>query len=118
MSHNTNRIKPHQTASNKSYCQGITIILARLSLALRATVALSPSPSSRAVPVSSTRKVTDFVKIMSKLTKDQLKSPVPSDIEISQSLEGSLSHIAKVAEAAGVLESEMEPYGHHKGKVG
>lgn len=54
---------------------------------------------------------------MSKLRKDQLKRPVPSDIEISQALEGSLPHIAAVAEACGVLESELEPYGRSKAKV-
>ncbi|CAN0420082.1 unnamed protein product, partial [Laminaria digitata] len=54
---------------------------------------------------------------MSKLTSDQLASPVPSDIEISQALEGSLPHIAKVAEGCGILESELEPYGRHKAKV-
>lgn len=54
---------------------------------------------------------------MSKLTSDQLSSPVPSDIEISQALEGSLPHIAKVAEGCGILESELEPYGRFKAKV-
>lgn len=52
-----------------------------------------------------------------KLTKDQLKSPVPSDIEVSQSLEGSLSHVSEIAGASGVLDSEMEPHGRYKGKV-
>lgn len=55
---------------------------------------------------------------MSKLTIDQISSPVPRDIEISQSLEGSLSHIAKVGEDCGILESELEPYGRFKAKVG
>lgn len=54
---------------------------------------------------------------MSKLTSDQLSSPVPSDIEISQALEGSLPHIAEVAEGCGILESELEPYGRFKAKV-
>lgn len=52
------------------------------------------------------------------LTRDQLMKPVPRDIEISQSLEGSLSHIAKLGEECGILESELEPYGRFKGKVG
>lgn len=55
---------------------------------------------------------------MSKLMTDQISSPVPRDIEISQSLEGSLSHIAKVGEDCGILESELEPYGRFKAKVG
>lgn len=54
----------------------------------------------------------------SPLTCDQVSTPVPRDIEISQSLEGSLSHIAKVGEACGILESELEPYGRFKAKVG
>lgn len=41
--------------------------------------------------------------------------PVPSDIEISQSI--TPFHIAEVAKAAGILESEFEPYGRFKGKV-
>ncbi|CBN80167.1 conserved unknown protein [Ectocarpus siliculosus] len=54
---------------------------------------------------------------MSKLTSDQVSSPVPRDIEVSQSLEGSLAHISKVAEDCGILESELEPYGRFKAKV-
>lgn len=54
----------------------------------------------------------------SPLTRDQVSSPVPRDIEISQSLEGSLSHISNVGEACGILESELEPYGRFKAKVG
>ncbi|CAM9962673.1 unnamed protein product [Pylaiella littoralis] len=54
---------------------------------------------------------------MSKLTIDQISSPVPRDIEISQSLEGSLLHIAKIGEDCGILESELEPYGRFKAKV-
>lgn len=42
---------------------------------------------------------------------------MPRDIEISQSLEGSLPHIAEVGEACGILESELEPYGRSKAKV-
>lgn len=52
------------------------------------------------------------------LTCDQVANPVPRDIEISQSLEGSLPHIAEVGEACGILESELEPYGRFKAKVG
>lgn len=46
-----------------------------------------------------------------------MSSPVPRDIEVSQSLEGSLAHISKVAEDCGILESELEPYGRFKAKV-
>ncbi|CAM9899541.1 unnamed protein product [Hapterophycus canaliculatus] len=42
---------------------------------------------------------------------------MPRDIDISQSLEGSLSHIAELAERCGILESELEPYGRFKAKV-
>jgi hypothetical protein len=41
--------------------------------------------------------------------------PVPSDIMVSQSI--SPFHITEVAKAAGILESEFEPYGRYKGKV-
>lgn len=51
------------------------------------------------------------------LTPDQVSSPVPRDIDISQSLEGSLPHIAVLGEACGILESELEPYGRFKAKV-
>lgn len=55
---------------------------------------------------------------MSKLTSEQIcSSPMPRDIDISQSLEGSLSHIAELAEECGILESELEPYGRFKAKV-
>ncbi|CAM9522653.1 unnamed protein product [Ascophyllum nodosum] len=54
---------------------------------------------------------------MSKLSSDQLVIPVPRDIEISQSIEGSLPHIAEIAEACGILKSELEPYGSSKAKV-
>lgn len=52
------------------------------------------------------------------LRRDQLASPVPRDIDISQSLESSLSHISKLGEDCGILESELEPYGRFKAKVG
>lgn len=116
-SHDAQR-HPIEQIRTHSHYQAFTIFHARPSLVLRAAVALSPSPCCRGVTLSSsTRKLTAFVRIMSKLTQDQVKSPVPSDIEVSQSLEGSLPHIAKIAEAIGVLDSEMEPYGRYKGKV-
>lgn len=42
---------------------------------------------------------------------------MPRDIDISQSLEASLSHIAELGEECGILESELEPYGRFKAKV-
>ncbi|CAM9447185.1 unnamed protein product, partial [Scytosiphon promiscuus] len=42
---------------------------------------------------------------------------MPRDIDISQSLEGSLSHIAELGKECGILESELEPYGRFKAKV-
>ncbi len=40
---------------------------------------------------------------------------VPSDLEIAQAAE--LKKITQVRENAGILEEELEPYGHYKGKV-
>lgn len=54
---------------------------------------------------------------MSKLSPDQLATPVPRDIDISQAIEGSLPHITEIAKACGILESELEPYGRSKAKV-
>ncbi|CAN0000064.1 unnamed protein product, partial [Choristocarpus tenellus] len=54
---------------------------------------------------------------MSRLTREQLIHPVPSDIAVSQSLDGSLQHISDLAEGCGILESELEPYGRLKAKV-
>ncbi len=42
-------------------------------------------------------------------------NPVPSDIEVSQSLEP--YHIGKIAESANILEEELEFYGRRKAKV-
>ncbi|GLI62600.1 hypothetical protein VaNZ11_005139 [Volvox africanus] len=44
-----------------------------------------------------------------------VKQPVPSDIEIAQSVEP--AHIAKIAEAVGLLPHEYDLYGTHKAKV-
>ncbi|EFJ51458.1 hypothetical protein VOLCADRAFT_79713 [Volvox carteri f. nagariensis] len=44
-----------------------------------------------------------------------VKQPVPSDIEIAQSVEP--VHIAKIAEAVGLLPDEYDLYGTHKAKV-
>lgn len=41
--------------------------------------------------------------------------PVPSDIEIAQSVE--IQPITEIAKAAGILSEELEPYGSTKGKV-
>ena len=46
----------------------------------------------------------------------RFESPVPSDIEISQSVEP--YPIGRVAEAAGLLPEELVPYGDVKAKVG
>jgi formyltetrahydrofolate synthetase len=43
------------------------------------------------------------------------KDPVPSDIEVSQSIEP--VHITEIAAAAGILPEELEPYGRYKAKV-
>ncbi|CCF56698.1 hypothetical protein KAFR_0B04020 [Kazachstania africana CBS 2517] len=45
----------------------------------------------------------------------ELKKPVPSDYEISR--EQFPKAITQIAEEAGVLKSEFEPYGHVKGKI-
>lgn len=44
-----------------------------------------------------------------------VKQPVPSDIDIAQSVEP--VHIAKIAEAVGLLPNEYDLYGMHKAKV-
>jgi formyltetrahydrofolate synthetase len=46
---------------------------------------------------------------------EELKRPVPSDIEIAQAAEP--QRIEVIAEAAGILPDELEPYGHYKAKV-
>jgi hypothetical protein len=43
------------------------------------------------------------------------RKPVPSDIDVSQSIEP--FHISEIAEAIGILPSELDPYGSHKAKV-
>ena len=43
------------------------------------------------------------------------KTPVPSDIEISRSQ--TPKKITKIAQELGLLEKELEPYGHYKAKV-
>ncbi|CAK7896571.1 C-1-tetrahydrofolate synthase, mitochondrial [[Candida] anglica] len=45
----------------------------------------------------------------------KLQSPVPSDIAISRAQQP--KKIGKVAQELGLLESELEPYGHYKAKV-
>ncbi|KAL6066913.1 formate--tetrahydrofolate ligase [Balamuthia mandrillaris] len=45
----------------------------------------------------------------------EIKSPVPSDIDIAQSVE--LLPIHQVAAEVGILEEELELYGKHKAKV-
>mmetsp|Transcript_652 Transcript_652/g.721 ORF Transcript_652/g.721 Transcript_652/m.721 type:complete len:991 (-) Transcript_652:88-3060(-) len=44
-----------------------------------------------------------------------MKEPVPSDIEISRAQKP--KKISRVAQELGLLEREMEPYGHYKAKV-
>ena len=74
--------------------------------------------STNSLLEDSSPAISDFGANMSKLSSDQLVIPVPRDIEISQSIEGSLPHIAEIAEACGILKSELEPYGSSKAKVG
>jgi hypothetical protein len=44
-----------------------------------------------------------------------VQSPVPSDIDIAQSV--SPHHISKIAEQMGLQTSEFDLYGTHKAKV-
>ncbi|CAK9436484.1 uncharacterized protein LODBEIA_P10420 [Lodderomyces beijingensis] len=44
-----------------------------------------------------------------------LKTPVPSDIDISRAQKPKL--ITRVAKELGILDKELEPYGHYKAKV-
>ena len=46
---------------------------------------------------------------------EELKRPVPRDIDIAQAAEP--QRIEAIAEAAGILPDELEPYGHYKAKV-
>ena len=48
-------------------------------------------------------------------TPIELKSPVPSDIDIAQA--ATLKPIAQVAEEMGLLQSELELYGDYKAKI-
>lgn len=48
-------------------------------------------------------------------TRVRFTTPVPSDIDISQSVEP--IHISKIAEDAGLREGEYDLYGAHKAKV-
>ena len=45
----------------------------------------------------------------------QCKTPVPSDIEVSQSI--TPVHIGEIAAEIGILPEELELYGTHKAKV-
>ena len=45
----------------------------------------------------------------------RFQSPVPSDIEVSQSIEP--LHVREVAASAGIRDSELDLYGTHKAKV-
>jgi formyltetrahydrofolate synthetase len=54
----------------------------------------------------------EFVSSGSRL---EVKVPVPSDIDISQSIVP--ARINVIAERAGILPDEFEPYGKYKGKV-
>jgi formyltetrahydrofolate synthetase len=47
--------------------------------------------------------------------KLNLKNPVPSDIEIAQSIEP--IPILEVAKSVGISESELDLYGRYKAKV-
>lgn len=86
-----------------------------LTFRLHSAAALAPT---RWLATTSCISEANIELVMSKLSDDQLSSPVPNDIDISQALEGSLPQIAKVAEDCGILESELEPYGRFKAKVG
>ncbi|CAG0985012.1 formate--tetrahydrofolate ligase [Phycisphaerales bacterium] len=48
-------------------------------------------------------------------SRPTLKRPVPSDIAIAQSV--TPRPISEIADDAGILQSELEPYGHTKAKV-
>lgn len=52
---------------------------------------------------------------MAALNPNQILSPVPPDIEISQSIKP--LPISKIAERAGILPSEFDHYGKLMGKV-
>jgi formyltetrahydrofolate synthetase len=49
------------------------------------------------------------------MSKLQIKSPVPSDIEIAQSVDP--VPVKQLADRLGILEDELDLYGKHKAKV-
>jgi formate--tetrahydrofolate ligase len=49
-------------------------------------------------------------------THEENREPMASDIEIAQ--QATLQPIAKIAEQLGIPDSQLEPYGHTKAKVG
>jgi hypothetical protein len=59
-----------------------------------------------------TRRCLHLHRTMSKL---QIKSPVPSDIEIAQSVDP--VPVKQLADRLGILEDELDLYGKHKAKV-
>ncbi len=52
---------------------------------------------------------------MQRQSKLEIKSPVPSDIEIAQSVEP--VPVKELAAHLGILEDELDLYGKHKAKV-
>ena len=49
-------------------------------------------------------------------SKLKVQCPVPSDIQIAQSIEP--LHISKIAEREGILDEELHLFGRYKAKVG
>ena len=49
------------------------------------------------------------------LDKSQLRQPVPSDIDIAQSIEP--LHISAIAQGLGLSEDDIDYYGKYKAKV-
>ena len=70
---------------------------------------MASSSSSSSSPTAATPLIAEAS------ARVRLQSPVPSDIAVSQSL--AALPIARVAEDAGILASELDPYGSAKAKV-
>lgn len=83
------------------------------SLALLSARNLVKRPTSSLL--SARFLATDMLEVLSQYPPIELKKPVGSDIEISQSV--TPIHISEIARNAGILDEELELYGSTKAKV-
>lgn len=84
--------------------------IAALGSAASGSVSSSESSNESSAPARAFHPIVDKAR-----DRVEYKRPVPSDIAVSQSV--TPLPIRKVAEAAGILPSELTPYGDDKAKV-